>query len=201
MSSDDVINSGRTDTETTKETVESIPPEMIEVPTELAVLAVLRTELTELHSRAAAREEIILRLHDEVQSLRGGEHATLMRPAIVDLARLRNGLLRQAAEMGAEPAAVLFEGFADEAALALERLGAQPLSPVRGEVVVTGAHRVIGIVTTESTELDGTVAVVDSDGYFDTVNQKVVMPAAVHAHRAVRRPEPAAFSVSTEEDR
>lgn len=146
-----------------------------------AAVEALRAELAAHGARAAAREELIIRLHDEVQRLRTGERAALMRPVIADLGRLRNALLRQAAQAG--DTGVLFAGFADELGLSLERVGASPVSPKPGDPVEIGAHRVTGVVPTDDEALDGTVASVDADGYHDGLSGKVVVPALVRAHR------------------
>lgn len=161
----------------------------------LAAVEALRAELAAHNVRAAAREELVGRLHEEVQRLRTGERAALLRPVIVDLGRIRNNLLRQAGEAG-EDAAAIFAGFADDVTFALERVGAEPLSPVVGGAVTPGSHRVVGVVDTEDVTADGTVAAVDADGYVDTVEDKVVLPALVRAHRAVVP----AVSESTVED-
>ncbi|GLZ79236.1 hypothetical protein Afil01_40430 [Actinorhabdospora filicis] len=156
-------------------------------PVTAAAVEALRAELAAHGARAAAREELIIRLHDEVQRLRTGERAALLRPVIADLGRLRNALARQAAQAG--EAGVLFAGFADEVGLSLERVGASPVSPKPGEPVEIGAHRVVGVVETGDAGLDGTVASVDADGYFDGLAGKVVVPALVRAHRLKREEE------------
>lgn len=161
-------------------------PVVEEAPETVALVAVeaLRAELGAHNVRAAAREALIGKLHDEVQRLRTGERAALLRPVIVDLGRIRNNLLRQAGEAG-EDAAAIFAGFADDVTFALERVGAEPLSPAVGGAVTPGSHRVVGVVDIEDAAADGTVAAVDADGYVDTVEDKVVLPALVRAHRAV----------------
>jgi len=156
------------------------PPETVA----LAAVDVLRAELAAHNVRAAAREQLVGKLHEEVQRLRTGERAALLRPVIVDLGRLRNSLLRQSGE-STEDTAAIFAGFADDVTFALERVGAEPLSPTVGGAVTPGSHRVVGVVDTGDVAADGTVAAVDADGYVDTVEDKVVLPALVRAHRAV----------------
>jgi len=54
------------------------------------------------NARAEARERVIDWLHREVERLKVGEHAMLLRPVVTDLQHLRGDLLRQARTLPAE---------------------------------------------------------------------------------------------------
>src|SRR3954451_10997129 len=68
-----------------------------------ATLAAVLDQLRATDERAAARERIIDRLHEENQRLRAGDRQLVLRPVLVDLQQLRTELLRGARDV---PAAV-----------------------------------------------------------------------------------------------
>jgi hypothetical protein len=152
-----------------------------------AGLAAVRATLAETSERAAARERVIDRLHEENQRLRVGERQLLLRPVLVDLCRLRDGLLRQAATLPASVAAAemskLLESFAYSVEQALDRCGVRPLGSSRGDAVDPGQHRVVDTVAAAEPDQDGRVADVLADGYLDTVDNRVLAPTAVRACR------------------
>jgi molecular chaperone GrpE len=139
--------------------------------------------LADAGARAAARERVIDRLHEDNQRLRSGERQLLLRPVLTDLCRLRDGLLRQAATLPASVTAAemsdLLGSFAYSVEQALERCGVRPLGSSRGDAVDPGRHRVAGTVATAEPDQDGRVAEVLADGYLDTVDDRVLAPAAV----------------------
>lgn len=196
-------------TESEPDVDEPVPTEPESEPSEAeaepdaaaAMLAVqaLQTELAASHTRAAAREDLILRLHEEVQRLRVGERAALLRPVIVDLGRLRNTLADQAARSPDPALAILFAGFGDDVTRTLERIGVEAIVAEPGDAIVTGTHRVTGIEPTGDTELDQTVASAEADGYRDTMADKVIAPAQVRAWRHEPR-QPTTPTESTTEE-
>jgi molecular chaperone GrpE len=147
----------------------------------------VREQLRASDERAAARERIIDRLHDENQRLRAGERQLVLRPVLVDLQQLHTELLRQARDLPAtctaEQASDLLRSFAHSTELALERGGVQVLSPSVGAVFDPAVHRAVEVVAAERPEDDGTVARVTGDGYFDTVQDRAISPATVHVRR------------------
>ncbi|MBB5872970.1 molecular chaperone GrpE [Allocatelliglobosispora scoriae] len=151
------------------------------------LLVEIRTQLARDNDRAAARERVIDRLHDENQLLRGGEHRQLLRPVLTDLQHLRNDLIRQAAslplELTAADAANLLASFADSVELILERAGVQILPVEAGDRFDPSRHRAAGIVPATTAEEDGTVAEKLADGYFDLTVQRPAAPAVVRVRR------------------
>lgn len=139
--------------------------------------------------RAAARERVIDRLHDENQRLRAGDRQLLLRPVLVDLQRLHADLLRQADELSAtttpEQAAELLRSFAYSTELALERGGVRVLHPATGTGFDPALHRAVQVVAADRPEDDGTIALVVGDGYLDTVQDRAITPATVHVRRWV----------------
>jgi molecular chaperone GrpE len=164
----------------------------------LAELAGLRAQVGREHDRAAAREQIIDRLHAENQSLRAGERTLLLRPLLTDLQRLRHELMRQAdrlpVEFSGPQAAGLLRSYAYNLELTLERGGIAVVVPDPGAPFDPSQHRAAGTVPVEVPELNATVAEVSLDGYFDVESGRVVTAAEVRVNRWVPTevtPEPA----------
>ena len=154
-----------------------------------AAVAAMGAELARHHERAAARELVIDRLHEDNQRLRAGERQSLLRPVLVDLQRLRNDLLKQAADLptGMPTAAVaaLLESFAVSVAQALERCGVEVVRPAGGDAFDLRRHRASYTVEADAPEQDATVAEVVADGYVDAVEGRVLLPATVRVYRWV----------------
>lgn len=152
-----------------------------------AALVEVRTELANANERAAARERVIDRLHEENQRLRTGERQLLLRPIVVDLYRLRADLLRQAptlpASITAEQVGALLESFAYSVEQALERCGVHPIRPAPGDEFDPRQHRATGIAPAGDLGQDGRVAEVLSDGYVDSIDGRVLTPAEVRLAR------------------
>ena len=152
-------------------------------------LAGLRAEVARGHERAAAREHIIDRLHDENERLRAGERQLLLRPVLTDLQRLRHELLRDSARLPgsftAEQAGELLRSYARNLELTLERGGVRVVSPEPGAAYDPATQRVSGVVPTEEPDRDATVAEVVLDGYYDVQAERTVLAAAVRVHQFV----------------
>jgi molecular chaperone GrpE len=147
------------------------------------VLSEIRDHLRAGHDRAAARERIIDRLHEENQKLRAGDRQLVLRPILVDLQQLRNELLREArslpADFGRDQAADLLTSFADSAELALERGGATVVRPRPGAPFDPAGHRAARVVPAGTPAEDRTIEAVVSDGYHDVVGDRLLSPAVV----------------------
>ncbi|MEH0844164.1 nucleotide exchange factor GrpE [Micromonospora sp. CPCC 205711] len=157
-------------------------------------LAGLRAEIARTHDRAAAREQVIDRLHEENQRLRAGERLLLLRPLLTDLQRLRHDLLRTAAGLppafDAAAAADMLRSYAANLELTLERGGITVVAPAVGAAFEPSTHRATATVPASDPGQDGTVAAVVLDGYHDVEAGRTVVPAAVRVHRWVPDPEP-----------
>ena len=149
---------------------------------ELAVRS-MREELEANRSRAQAREGVISSLHEQVQKLRSGDRASVVRPLVVDLGHLRNTILSQVDEAGLDISAISLAGYADEIEFILERQGILPSHPAPGDPVQIGEHKVVGLEPTGTFDAGETVARVHGDGYYDTVDERMVMPAEIVAYR------------------
>lgn len=138
----------------------------------------------EYHARAQQREEVIDHLRSEVDRLRRGERRTLLRPLLTEMSRLRNDLLRQAAELpadfGAERAALLLRSYAESMGLALENSGVVSFAPDSGDAFDPRMHRRVGGQPTADPTLTGRIAHVRRDGYLDVdANSPVALAEVV----------------------
>jgi molecular chaperone GrpE len=176
---------------TTEGLVNQEPP-VSDGPVEPPVAEILQRVETRLGSiderlaeRAAARESIIERLHEENQRLRSGELQLMLRPILVDLQRLRNELLAGVGTRELSPAQVaeLLGSFASSVELTLERGGVQVLRPPVGAPFDPAVHQVVGVVAVADPTGDGLLAEVLGDGYLDTVSGRALAPARVRVGR------------------
>ncbi|MBE1491919.1 nucleotide exchange factor GrpE [Plantactinospora soyae] len=152
-----------------------------------ATVATLHRGLASGNERAAARERVIDRQYEDIERLRAGERQSLLRPMLVELRRLRDDLLRQAAglpeNLPSTQAASLLESFAYSTELILGRAGVEVLRPNPGTPFDPTRQRAAGMLPAPSPELDGTVAEVVSDGYFDLATDRVLATATVRVQR------------------
>jgi len=173
---------------------ESAPDEVGARLAELtAALVAVQRELRSADERAASRERIIDRLHEDNQKLRTGERRLVLMPVLTDLQRLRNDLLRQAAtmpaEMTGERMAQLLDSYAHSVELTLERGGVTPIRPEPGEPFDAKRHRPSDVVEAPEPAADGRVAAVLADGYEETSSGRVLTPATVRVHRWIEPTE------------
>ncbi|RAO13502.1 hypothetical protein ONO23_03715 [Micromonospora noduli] len=159
-------------------------------------LAGLRAEVARTQDRAAAREQVIDRLHEENQRLRAGERRLLLRPLLTDLQRLRHDLLRTAAGLpttfDATAAAEMLRSYAANLELTLERGGISVLAPAVGATFDPSTQRATATEPARDPGQDGTVAAVVLDGYHDVETGRTAVPAAVRVHRWIPDPQPPA---------
>lgn len=144
-------------------------------------------QLAANNARAQARERVIDWLHRELERLKAGEHASLLRPVVTDLQHLRGDLLRQARTLPADvdraTMAELLESFALSVELALERCGSVPFRPAPGDPFLVREHRAVKQLPAQGPEQDGVICEVLADGYQDAGEQRVTVPARVHVLR------------------
>ena len=180
----------------TPATAAEAPPDLAGRLAELTdALVAVQLQLRSADDRAAGRERMIERLHEDNQRLRGGERRLVLLPVLTDLQRLRNDLLRQAAavppDLTAERTAELLVSYAHSVELTLERGGVVPIRPAPGDAFDGGRHRPADVVDAPDQAADGRVADVLADGYLDTVSGRALSPATVRFHRAHEPPAPA----------
>ena len=149
-------------------------------------LAGLAARLDREHERAAHREAVIDRLHEENQRLKRGELQAMLEPVRAALYRLHDQARRESCRLSApdmtdppDPAqtALLLEAVADDVADALARLGVERFTVEPGAPYDASRHRPVAVAPVDDPLRDGTVAAVQSDGFEQS--GKVLRKAAV----------------------
>jgi len=142
------------------------------------------------HARAEQREGVIDHLRSEVELLRQGERRGLLRPLLTDICRLRNDLLRQAADLPADydaaKAAELLLSYAESIQLTLESNGVITYAPDDGEPFDPRMHRRVAGEATADPALAGRIAQVRRDGYLDIEAKSPIAPAEVTVFAATK---------------
>ena len=153
-------------------------------------LAGLAARLDREHERAAHREAVIDRLHEENQRLRRGELQGMLEPVRTALYRLHDQARRESDRLAApglaEPpdprrTSLLLAALADDVADALARLGVERFTVEPGAPYDTARHRPVAVTPVADPLADGTVTAVQSDGFEQ--GGRVLRKAAVSVGR------------------
>ncbi len=135
------------------------------------------------HARAQQREGVIDHLRSEVELLRRGERRGLLRPLLADMCRLRDDLMRQAADLpddfDAERAALLLRSYAESIDLTLESNGVVSYAPDCGDPFEPRLHRRVAVEVAAEPALAGRIARAQRDGYLDIEANSPIAPAEV----------------------
>ncbi|MFJ8106587.1 nucleotide exchange factor GrpE [Streptomyces sp. NPDC096132] len=134
---------------------------------------------------AERREEVVTRLHDEVERLRRGETEAALDLVRHSLIRLHDQILRQAdhvtGPLDADELRALLTALADEAADTVARTGAERYAPGPGEPFDMALHRPVGRAVAAGPEQDRTVARVVAAGFAQ--GERIVRKADVVVSR------------------
>jgi molecular chaperone GrpE (heat shock protein) len=144
-----------------------------------SVLDDLVQEVRREHERAAFRESVIDRLHEENQRLRRGELEALLAPVRNGLFRVHD-MARKAARQAApasRSAAQMLDAVADECVDVLTGVGVERFDAVVGERYDPARHRPVGAVPAEDALQDNTIAHARAAGF--ATDQRVVRRADV----------------------
>ena len=140
--------------------------------------------LTEFHRRAAHRESVIDRLHEENQRLHGGIRRMILEPVVADLIRLYDQLEREARRLDANGQdGQLLRSFADDVAQILDRCGIEVFTAEPGEPFERGRHRPVGVVACDDESRHNTVAEVVAAGFYERETSLVRRPVQAHFHQ------------------
>ncbi|MFI6522885.1 nucleotide exchange factor GrpE [Spirillospora sp. NPDC050679] len=159
-------------------------------------LAALTERLDREHERAAHREAIIDRLHEENQRLRRDELQSALEPVRTALYRLHDQVRRAAADWAAAPpaperAAALLESVAGDVLDALAGTGVERFPVEPGVPYDASRHRPVDVETVTDPAMAHTVRAVHTEG-FERAG-RVVRKAGVR----VGKPAPDAHDGST----
>lgn len=131
------------------------------------------------HERAAFRESIIDRLHEENQQLRRGELEALLAPVRNGLFRVHDMARKAARQIAANPdgGARLLEAISDECADILLGVGVERFEATVGEPYDPVRHRPLAATAVADVRRDNTVAEAQAAGF--ATDAKVVRRADV----------------------
>ncbi|MCW2875090.1 nucleotide exchange factor GrpE [Actinacidiphila oryziradicis] len=161
------------------------PAEPDALLTEIAALRAAAQQFTtataQQHALAERREEIITRLHDELQRSRRGELDAALDLVRNSLIRLHDQIIRQAAQLkaplGVEELTALLRAVADDAADAVAQTGVDRYTPKAGEPYNSAWHRPVGRVAAETPDAHNTVASSVAAGFAQ--DERIVRKAEV----------------------
>jgi molecular chaperone GrpE (heat shock protein) len=161
--------------------VTAVPTESANDPQPLSHLAerlvLIENHLAEFHRRAAHREAIIDRLHEENQRLRDGVGRLVLGPVTADLIRLYGQLDQEGRRLDAAGLdGALVRSFADDVEQILDRCGVEVFSAEPGDPFEGGRHRVAGVVACEHESEHNTVAEVLAPGFYERDTGRVMRP-------------------------
>jgi len=173
-----------------------------------AAVQQLAEDSRKYHARAEHREGVIDRMHAELEQLRRGERRSMLRPLLTEVCRLRDDLLRQAAQLpddfGPDQAASLLRSYADSMEIALADNGVVIYQPEPSEAFAPRSQRAVGKTPTEDGVLVGCVATVRKSGYRDLETDLSISAAEVTVYvpavRTIRLPEPAVLDLDQTQD-
>lgn len=148
-------------------------------------------QLAEFHRRSAHREQIIDRLHEETQRLRGGIGRTILEPVIADLIRLYDQVDREVRRLRAEGQdAQLLWSFADDISQILDRCGIDLYTAATGDPFDRDRHRPLAVVTCTEESWHNTVAEVIAAGFAERETGRVRRPVQARFYQYVQDREP-----------
>jgi molecular chaperone GrpE len=149
-------------------------------------LAKVEEQLGEFHRRAAHREAVIDRLHEDNQQLRSGFGRLILEPVIADLIRLHDQLSRESRrlEAGAQDGK-LMRSFAEDVAQTLDRCGIEVFSAEPGDPFEPGRHKPLAVVACDDEARHNTVAEVLAAGFADRDSGRILRPVQARFHRYV----------------
>lgn len=160
---------------------EGVPESLGELVTRLDKV---EEHLAEFHRRAAHRESVIDRLHEENRRLHDGFGRLLLEPVVADLIRLYDQLGREGRRLDANGEdGQLLRSFADDVALILDRCGIEVFSAEPGEPFERGRHRAVGVVACDDESRHNTVAEVVAAGFYERETSLVRRPVQARFHQ------------------
>ena len=149
-------------------------------------LAKVEEQLAEFHRRAAHRESVIDRLHEENTELRSGLSRIILEPVVADLIRLYDELDRESRRLESNAENwQLMRSFADDVALILDRCGIEVFSAQPGEPFQPDRHRPLAVVPCDDQARHNTVAEVLAAGFAERESGRVRRPVQARFHRYI----------------
>lgn len=147
-------------------------------------LAGMEKQLAEFHRRAAHRESVIDRLHEENQEFRGGFGRLILEPVVADLIRLYDQLSRESRRLESNGQdGQLMGSFADDVAQILDRCGIEIFSAEPGDPFEPDRHKPLAVVACDDEARHNTVAEVLAAGFTDRDSGRIRRPVQARFHQ------------------
>ena len=144
----------------------------------------IEQHVAESHRRAAHREAVIDRLHEENQRLKDGFERIILAPVTADLIRLHDQLTWEARRLDAAGQdGRLLRSFADDVELILDRCAIETFSAEPGDPFERGRHRAVGVVVCAEESQHNTVAEVVAAGFYERDTRQVRRPLQARFHQ------------------
>jgi molecular chaperone GrpE len=147
-------------------------------------LAKVEGQLAEFHRRAAHRELVIDRLHEENQEFRRGFGRIILEPVVADLIRLYDQLSRESRRLESNGQdGRLMGSFADDVTQILDRCGIEVFSAEPGDPFEPDRHKPLAVVACDDEARHNTVAEVLAAGFTDRDSGRVRRPVQARFHQ------------------
>ena len=147
-------------------------------------LAKVEGQLAEFHRRAAHRELVIDRLHEENQEFRGGLGRIILEPVVADLIRLYDQLSMESRRLESNGQdGRLMGSFADDVAQILDRCGIEIFSAEPGDPFEPDRHKPLAVVACDDEARHNTVAEVLAAGFTDRDSGRIRRPVQARFHQ------------------
>lgn len=149
-------------------------------------LAKVEEQLAEFHRRAAHRESVIDRLHEQNTELRGGLSRIILEPVVADLIRLYDQLSRESLRLESNTQdGQLIRSFADDVALILDRCGIEVFWAEPGDPFEADRHRPLAVVACDDEARHNTVAEVLTPGFAERESGRIRRPVQARFYQYV----------------
>ncbi len=150
-------------------------------------LAGVEKQLAEFHRRAAHRESVIDRLHEENQEFRGGLGRIILEPVVTDLIRLYDQLSRESRRLESNGQdGQLMGSFAEDVAQILDRCGIEIFSAQPGDPFEPDRHKPLAVVACDDEARHNTVAEVLAAGFTERESGRIRRPVQARFHQYMR---------------
>ncbi len=161
-------------------------------------LGKVEEQLAEYHRRAAHREAVIDRLHEENQRLSEGLGRAFLEPVIADLIRLYDQLNREVRRLEASGQdGKLLGSFAGDVVQILDRCGVDAFTAEPGDPLERGRHRALAVVACDDESRHNTVAEVVTTGFLDRETGRIRRPVQARVFQYSAGPGAAGQAPST----
>jgi molecular chaperone GrpE len=161
-------------------------------------LGKVEEQLAEFHRRAAHREAVIDRLHEQNQRLSEGLGRAYLEPVIADLIRLYDQLNREVRRLEASGQdGKLLGSFADEVVQILDRCGVEAFTAEPGDPLERGRHRALAVVACDDESWHNTLAEVVTAGFADRETGRIRRPVQARVFQYSAAPGAAGQAPST----